>query len=911
MRPAQGEAPAQKRTTTARAREHGAAIVLTALALATGTTLPGPPSLTSSLLVLAVLLSGSYGGFGPGLLSAVLASGGLLLFESVWGPGDLLRVAGFTAVAITAAIAAGAVRAEYRKAVLHRDRAERKARELAASQAFTVHLATAHEPVDVDRAVLETGLPALGAVGAIVARAGRGRLEITDVLGHPPDVMLQGATIPFDGRSPLAEAVRTREAVWIDSAAEVDSRFPGFAAAVSLAGRGALAAIPIDVGGACTGAIALTFPSDRSFAAEDRESIVSLVTTAGRVFERARLLEDVARERARAELLASMAADLNRGTDPDSVIRTALIGAARLLGGDDGALFLFEGDRKHLRGIAEVREEQRTGTIVPIDQLPSTKRALDAGRARFFTRATVGGGDAEWFERFELTGSIVAPLLQGDLRLGVLYVNYLGLEAPHPDELVFADAIAAQCALAISRAQAFETERLASLRAEESRVEAQAAAERVGKLQEITAALSSAVTMQDVAGVLFKRGLDQFGAHAAAVVWIVRPRTFKFVYGHHVTEEEFRALAAATRRGERLPIGDAIVSQRPIWLETPDEIRERYPALEPLQAARGESALAVVPLVVASWCAGFIWFTFEQPRAIAPWERRFIEAVAQLAAQAFERARLFEAEQTERARATAAEEDATQTALVQEKLMAVVGHDLRTPLSAIGIGAQLMARRGGLSPDQARRLSRIQHSAQRATYIIRDLLDYSRSRRGLALPIEKRRISVAEVCERTVLEHREVHRNVQIVTRHDGDTTVDADAARVAQVVSNLVGNAIQHGRSATVDVAAHGRPDEVVIEVHNDGPAISPAVLPSIFEPFQRDAADTAGARTGSVGLGLFIVREIVRAHGGRIEVWSRPEQGTTFAVHLPRSERQPEGDVSMPAPDAAPADKARCEAT
>jgi signal transduction histidine kinase len=715
MHPARDEAPDARGTIHARAREYGVALALTGLALLAHVQFDGRASLTFPLLLLGVLLSGSYGGLGPGLASAAIAAGGLVRLEGVTGARDLLPLAVFTAVAIVSAMAAGALRANYRRAVLRRDVVERKAQKLAEAQAFTEHLATAHEPVDVDRAVLEIGLPALGAVGAIVVRATRGGLEVTDVLGYPPDVMLLGATIPFDGRSPLAEAVRTREALWLDSDAEVRQRFPAFAAAISIAGHGALAAIPIVVGEACTGAIALTFPSDRRFAAEERSSILSLVTTAGRVFERARLLEGIARERARAELLASMAADLNRGTEPDEVIRTALSSAARLLGGDDGALFLFDGDRKYLRGIAEVRPEQRTGTIVPIDQLPSTKRALDAGRARFFARTTVGGGDAEWFDRYELTGSIVAPLLEGDRRLGVLYVNYLGLDAPHPDELVFADAIAAQCALAISRARAFETER------------------------------------------------------------------------------------------------------------------------------------------------------------------------------------------AERARAAAAEEEARQTALIQERLMAVVGHDLRTPLSAIAMGAQLMARRGGLSPDQARRLARIQHSAERSTHIIRDLLDYSRSRRGLALPIYKHPIRIAEVCERAVLELREVHRDAELWVRDDGDTALEADAARVSQVVSNLVGNAIQHGGRAPVHVTARGAPDEVVIEVHNEGPPIPPAALPTIFEPFQRDAADAEGARAGSVGLGLFIVREIVKAHGGRVEVRSRAEQGTTFSVHLPRAGRAGREGGALALEDAA----------
>ena len=242
--------------------------------------------------------------------------------------------------------------------------------------------------------------------------------------------------------------------------------------------------------------------------------------------------------------------------------------------------------------------------------------------------------------------------------------------------------------------------------------------------------------------------------------------------------------------------------------------------------------------------------------------------------------------------------------------MGVVGHDLRTPLSAIAMGAQLMARRGGLAPEQVRTLARIQHSAERSTYIIRDLLDYSRSRRGLALAIQTQWTSVAEVCERAVLEIREVHRNIAITTSHEGDTTLVADAPRIAQVVSNLVGNAVQHGRRAAVHVSSRGTPDEVVIEVHNDGPPIPPAVLPVIFEPFHRDVADAAGARTGSAGLGLFIVREIVRAHGGNVEVRSSAEQGTTFTVHLPRGEVSSYRTAPAPREDAAaflPAGSAR----
>jgi signal transduction histidine kinase len=117
-----------------------------------------------------------------------------------------------------------------------------------------------------------------------------------------------------------------------------------------------------------------------------------------------------------------------------------------------------------------------------------------------------------------------------------------------------------------------------------------------------------------------------------------------------------------------------------------------------------------------------------------------------------------------------------------------------------------------------------------------------------------------------------------------GDAALECDGERLAQVVSNLVGNALQHGAPAQVRVEVAGEAREVRLSVQNGGPPIPPALLPHVFEPFRHGAEPRSSERVARTGLGLFIVREIVTAHGGTVEVASDAASGTTFTVRLPR---------------------------
>jgi len=229
------------------------------------------------------------------------------------------------------------------------------------------------------------------------------------------------------------------------------------------------------------------------------------------------------------------------------------------------------------------------------------------------------------------------------------------------------------------------------------------------------------------------------------------------------------------------------------------------------------------------------------------------------------------------------EHEAARTAGFREHLLGIVSHDLRNPLTAIVTSAQLLLRYGELPERQARVVARISSSADRMARMIDDLLDFARTRLGGEFPIHPRRVDLRQLCEQTI-EELEFAYTRQVKVDAQGDLWGDWDPDRIAQVVSNLVGNAIQHSDGGEVTVTISGESELVRLRTANGGPPIPPAVLPHVFEPGRRGN----GERTGGLGLGLFIVQQIVLAHGGAIEVRSSEEEGTTFEVSLPRKTRQ-----------------------
>ncbi|HEY0488917.1 MAG TPA: sensor histidine kinase [Telluria sp.] len=223
----------------------------------------------------------------------------------------------------------------------------------------------------------------------------------------------------------------------------------------------------------------------------------------------------------------------------------------------------------------------------------------------------------------------------------------------------------------------------------------------------------------------------------------------------------------------------------------------------------------------------------------------------------------------------------------QNMFLAILGHDLRNPLGTVITGASVVTQATDIPSKYIVIATRIFNSGQRMTKLINDLIDFTRTHLGAGLPVRSKAADIGHLCANVVDELRTYH--PERVLRLSGPNTLMAvfDNDRIAQVLSNVIGNAIQYGdEDGAVAVTLAELDGMVVVTVNNQGPLIEPKKLGSIFEPLVRLARNDAEEYPshGSLGIGLFIAREIVHSHGGTIVVDSVEGSGTTFTIRFPR---------------------------
>ncbi len=225
----------------------------------------------------------------------------------------------------------------------------------------------------------------------------------------------------------------------------------------------------------------------------------------------------------------------------------------------------------------------------------------------------------------------------------------------------------------------------------------------------------------------------------------------------------------------------------------------------------------------------------------------------------------------------------------QRLLVGIVSHDLRNPLSVITTVAASLLRKTE-DPQRAKALERALRSAERANRIINDLLDVTHIRVTGELRVSRKRMDLLALLQE-VLEDFQLanpERELQLVGPGKDAVLGEWDPDRLTQVVTNLINNALQHGEERTaVRVSLQARDEAVVLEVHNRGPAIPGELLPVLFNPFKQGRHTQHRAVGGGLGLGLYIVDQIVRSHGGKVSAQSTASAGTALTITLPRTTR------------------------
>jgi signal transduction histidine kinase/CheY-like chemotaxis protein len=386
---------------------------------------------------------------------------------------------------------------------------------------------------------------------------------------------------------------------------------------------------------------------------------------------------------------------------------------------------------------------------------------------------------------------------------------------------------------------------------------------------ELTAALAQARTVEEVARVTAELGVSAVAADAGAV-FAVEPEAggLRMIASRGYPAPVERAYATLPL-AVRAPICDAVRDRCMVFVAETDELRERYPEVQP-----DTRAFAAVPLIASGRTLGAIGLSFRTQRPDAQARSRIDRLVGQCA-QAFDRAALFDSERAAREVARAADR-------TKDEFLAMLGHELRNPLAPIINALEVMGIR---SPEPHREREIIERQVRHMTRLVDDLLDVSRIARG-KIELARSRVELAPVVDDAVELARPLADECRhaLVVQADPELAIDGDRARVVQIVSNLLTNAVKYTPpGGRIELVAQRHGDDAVMRCTDNGVGIPAALLPRIFEPFVQHEA-TIERAMGGLGLGLAIVRSLVVLHGGTVEVASDGAgKGATFTVTFP----------------------------
>lgn len=476
----------------------------------------------------------------------------------------------------------------------------------------------------------------------------------------------------------------------------------------------------------------------------------------------------------------------------------------------------------------------------------------------------------------ELVPTVIATLGIGLIYVGACYVSPAGLQSPYAQYMLAAKlflllVVAVLCALLLEqlRREHRETERERAL------------AQRLKALndlfQQLNTTLDLSLTLQTVAEA--PRAL--LGADVTSIALVDDD-------GQHLWTAAATGVDIEALSGQKWPLDETLVStilssDEPYVVDRPEQYLKTLPAeLAGLEVLSAVGSVVSVPLLLNGEPLGVLDVATAKPQAFAEEDISFLRALGQEAALAIRNARLYEREREQVARLRALDE-------MQAGFVSAVSHELRTPLTCVKTSIDLLnATRSGLSDDQVELVRTIGHHVGRLETLVADLLDITKLEAG-QVSLSKQPTDLRQIVARAVEALRPlIDRKTQSIHLHcpDAVAPVEVDRKRIEQVLTNILSNAIKFTpKEGVIEVSVDEQPDQIQVCVADNGPGIPEADQARIFDRFY---VVTDGRGLSGVGLGLYIARQMVELHGGRIWVESQVGAGSTFCFSVPVSLRK-----------------------
>ncbi|AVH69930.1 hybrid sensor histidine kinase/response regulator [Nostoc sp. 'Lobaria pulmonaria (5183) cyanobiont'] len=495
--------------------------------------------------------------------------------------------------------------------------------------------------------------------------------------------------------------------------------------------------------------------------------------------------------------------------------------------------------------------------------------------------ATHNASHLKILQELNPTSGMSVPLILRGRVLGVMTLVSSSGRRYDTKSLMLAEELAGRAAIAVDNARLYRE-------AQQSQQAALHAASRTTRLQTITAALSESLTPTQVAEVIVEQGIAALGASFVFVALLTKNGTELEIVRTVGDQQEIVDSSRRFSINAPAPLAEAVRTKQPIWQEPSETRVARYSNMAQEYAQYNYGAWISIPLIIEGRAIGGMSLAFAEIQKFNQDDRAFMLALAQQCAQAMERARLYEAEQTARKAA----ENANR---IKDEFLAVLSHELRSPLNPILGWSKLLQTKKLDEKTIPQALKTIERNAKLQAQLIEDLLDISRILQGkISLNIYPVDLtSVISAAMETVRLSAEAKSIEMHISLEPNLGQVLGDSNRLQQIVWNLLSNAVKFTpEGGRVDIrlssCSKSNSNSAIIQVSDTGKGIDPNFLPYVFEYFRQENSSTT-RKFGGLGLGLAIVRHLVELHGGTVQVESEGEdRGATFTVRLPLIQNQ-----------------------